>query len=262
MILSLQIAATGMNAQQTSIDVIANNIANTSTNGFKKGRAIFQDLLYQNIRQAGAQSSQQTQLSNGLLLGVGVNPVSVGKVFTQGGIQQTGNGFDVAINGNGFFQIQLPDGSIGYTRDGAFQMDNQGQLVTASGYVVMPGITIPSNALSVTIAKDGTVSVTQPGTPAQTTSQLGNLLLAVFVNPGGLQSVGENLFVETASSGTANASTPGLNGAGTLSQNMVESSNVNVAEELVNMIQTQRSYEMNAKVISSSDAMLGKLTQL
>lgn len=262
MIRSLWIARTGLDAQQTNMDVIANNLANVSTNGFKKARAVFEDLLYQNIRQPGAQSSQQTQVSNGLQLGVGVRPVSTAKIFTQGSLQQTGNSFDLAINGNGFFQVQLPDGTIGYTRDGSFQLDNQGQMVTPSGYILLPGITIPADTLSVSVAKDGTVSVTQPAVPTPTVAQVGNLQLATFVNAGGLQSIGENMFLETASSGAATPNTPGLNGAGVLNQNMVETSNVNVAEELVTMIQTQRAYELNSKVISTSDAMLGKLTQL
>lgn len=262
MIRSLWIARTGLDAQQTNMDVIANNLANVSTNGFKKSRAVFEDLLYQNLRQPGAQSSQQTQFSNGLQLGVGVRPVSTAKLFTQGALQQTGNDLDVAINGNGFFQIQLPDGTTGYTRDGSFQLDNQGQIVTTSGYVVLPGITVPANALSITFGRDGTVSVTQPATPSPTTAQIGNLQVATFVNPGGLQSVGENMFLETASSGAATPNTPGLNGAGLLNQKMVEASNVNVAEELVTMIQTQRAYELNSKVVSTSDAMLGRLTQL
>ncbi len=262
MIRSLWIARTGLDAQQTNMDVIANNLANVSTNGFKKARAVFEDLLYQNMRQPGAQSSQQTQVSNGLQLGVGVRPVSTARLFTQGALQQTGNALDVAVNGNGFFQIQMPDGTTGYTRDGSFQLDNQGQIVTSSGYVVLPGITVPANTLAVTIARDGTVSVTQPATPTPTTAQIGNLQLATFVNAGGLQSIGENMYLETASSGAATPNTPGLNGAGILNQNMVETSNVNVAEELVTMIQTQRAYELNSKVISTSDAMLGRLTQL
>ncbi|MEY4591445.1 MAG: flagellar basal body rod protein [Pseudomonadota bacterium] len=262
MIRSLWIARTGLDAQQTNMDVIANNLANVSTNGFKKSRAVFEDLLYQNLRQPGAQSSQQTQFSNGLQLGVGVKPVSTARLFTQGALQQTGNDLDVAINGNGFFQIQLPDGTTGYTRDGSFQLDNQGQIVTTSGYVLLPGITVPANSLSITIARDGTVSVTQPATPSPTTAQIGNLQVATFVNAGGLQSIGENMFLETASSGAATPNTPGLNGAGLLNQKMVEASNVNVAEELVTMIQTQRAYELNSKVVSTSDAMLGRLTQL
>jgi len=260
MIRSLWIARTGLDAQQTSLDVIANNLANSSTSGFKQARPVFEDLLYQTLRQPGAQSSQSTQIPNGLQLGTGVRPVSTARIHTQGSLQQTGNDLDVAINGAGFLQVLLPDGTTAYTRDGSFQKDNQGQLVTASGYAVQPNITIPSNALTVTIGSDGVVSVTQSGSSAAV--EVGTLQLATFINVGGLQSMGENLYVETASSGTPTPTTPGTNGAGTLNQRYVESSNVNVAEELVSMIQTQRAYEMNSKVISTSDAMLARLTQL
>ena len=260
MIRSLWIARTGLDAQQTSLDVIANNLANSSTSGFKQARPVFEDLLYQTLRQPGAQSSQSTQIPNGLQLGTGVRPVSTARIHTQGSLQQTGNDLDVAINGAGFLQVLLPDGTTAYTRDGSFQKDNQGQLVTASGYAVQPSITIPSNALTVTIGSDGVVSITQSGSSA--TVEVGTLQLATFINVGGLQSMGENLYVETASSGTPTPTTPGTNGAGTLNQRYVESSNVNVAEELVSMIQTQRAYEMNSKVISTSDAMLARLTQL
>lgn len=260
MIRSLWIARTGLDAQQTQLDVISNNLANVSTNGFKRSRAVFEDLLYQTVRQPGAQSSQQTQIPSGLQIGTGVRPVSTARIFTQGNLQQTGNPMDVAINGNGFFQILMPDGTIAYTRDGSFQQDNQGQLVTSSGYPLQPNITIPPNALTLTVGKDGVVSVTLPGqTNAQ---QLGQIQLASFINPGGLQSVGENLFQETAASGAPQPNIPGTNGLGSLNQNYVETSNVNVAEELVTMIQTQRAYEMNTKVVSTSDAMLGRLTQL
>ena len=260
MIRSLWIARTGLDAQQTSLDVIANNLANVSTNGFKRARPVFEDLLYQTLRQPGAQSSQSTQIPSGLQLGTGVRPVSTARIHTQGAVQQTGNSLDVAIDGAGFFQVLLPDGTTAYSRDGSFQKDNQGQLVTASGYPVQPAITIPADALTVTISRDGVVSVTQPGTTA--TTQIGNLQLATFINVGGLQSVGENLYLETASSGTPTPSTPGTNGAGILNQNYVETSNVNVAEELVSMIQTQRAYELNSKVVSTSDQMLARLTQL
>ncbi len=260
MIRSLWISKTGLDAQQTQMDVIANNLANVSTSGFKRSRAVFEDLLYQNIRQPGAQSSQQTQLPSGLQLGTGVRPVATERIFTQGNLQQTGNEKDVAIQGAGFFQILLPDGTTAYTRDGAFQVDSQGQLVTASGFPVQPAITIPSNAQSLTIGRDGTVSVTLPGTTAAT--QIGSLQLATFINPTGLQGKGENLYVETAASGNANANTPGTNGAGLLTQSFVETSNVNVVEELVNMIQTQRAYEINSKAITTSDQMLQKLTQM
>lgn len=260
MIRSLWIARTGLDAQQTQLDVISNNLANVSTNGFKKGRAVFEDLLYQTLRQPGAQSSQQTQIPTGLQLGTGVRPVSTARVFTQGNIQKTDNALDVGIQGDGFFQILLPDGTTGYTRDGAFQKDNQGQIVTAEGYPLQPNITIPATALTVTIGTDGTVSITQSGTAA--TTQIGNIQLANFINPAGLQSIGQNLFLETAASGTPTPNTPGTNGAGIVNQGYVETSNVNVAEELVTMIQTQRAYELNSKVVSTSDAMLGRLTQL
>ncbi|TLS19543.1 flagellar basal-body rod protein FlgG [Azospira sp. APE16] len=260
MIRSLWIARTGLDAQQTQMDVIANNLANTSTNGFKKSRAIFEDLLYQTVRQAGAQSSQQTQIPAGLQIGTGAKPVSTERIFTQGNLQQTGNSLDVAINGTGFFQILMPDGSTAYTRDGSFHQDNQGQLVTASGYPLQPSITIPQNATSVTIAKDGTVSITQQGTTAAT--QIGSIQLVSFINNAGLQSIGENLYLETSASGTPTPNTPGTNGLGVLNQNYVETSNVNVAEELVSMIQTQRAYELNSKVVTTSDQMLSRLTQM
>ncbi len=260
MIRSLYIAATGMNAQQTNMDVISNNLANTSTNGFKKGRAVFEDLLYQTLHQPGAQSSQQTLLPSGLQLGTGVRPAATERIFTQGNLTQTSNAKDVAINGDGFFQVLMPDGTTAYTRDGSFQVDNNGQLVTASGYPVQPAITIPANALSLTIARDGTVSVTQPGNTANV--QIGTFQLATFINNAGLQSLGENLYAETAASGAPNVAQPGTNGAGVLNQNYVETSNVNVVEELVNMIQAQRAYEINSKAVTASDQMLQRLTQM
>jgi flagellar basal-body rod protein FlgG len=260
MIRSLWIAKTGLDAQQTQLDVISNNLANVSTNGFKRQRAIFEDLLYQTLRQPGAASSQQSTIPSGLMLGAGVRPIATEHIFTQGSLQNTTNPLDIAINGQGFFQIQMPDGTLAYTRDGAFQMDSTGQVVTSSGYPVSPAITIPSTATSITISRDGIVSVILAG--ATTATQLGNIQLASFVNQGGLQSAGENLFVETASSGTPTPNTPGSNGTGLLNQGYVETSNVNVAEELVSMIQTQRAYELNSKVISTSDNMLARLTQL
>ncbi len=260
MIRSLWISKTGLDAQQTNMDVTANNLANVSTNGFKRSRAVFEDLLYQTLRQPGAQSSQQTQLPSGLQLGTGVRPVATEKIFTQGNLQQTSNPLDVAINGQGFFQVLMPDGTTSYTRDGSFHVDSQGQLVTSSGFQVQPAITIPANALSITISRDGIVSVTKPGTASPT--QVGSLQLAGFVNPAGLQSMGENLYVETAASGTASTNAPGSNGAGLLNQGYVETSNVNVVEELVNMIQIQRAYEINSKAIQTSDQMLQKLTQM
>ena len=260
MIRSLWIAKTGLDAQQTQLDVISNNLANVGTAGFKRSRAVFEDLLYQTLRQPGAQSSQQTQLPTGLTLGTGVRPVATERIFTQGNLQQTGNNLDVAVNGQGFFQVQLPDGTTAYTRDGSFHLDAQGQLVTSSGYALQPAITIPSNALTITVARDGTITVTQPGQAAPT--QVGALQLANFINPAGLQSQGENLYLETASSGTPTTNTPGTNGLGTLSQGYVETSNVNVVEELVNMIQTQRAYEINSKAVQTSDQMLQRLAQL
>lgn len=260
MIRSLWIAKTGLDAQQTNLDVISHNLANVSTNGYKRQRAVFEDLLYQNMRQPGAQSTQQTQVPSGLLLGVGVRTVATEHIHTQGSLQRTDNPLDMAINGQGFFQIQMPDGTLAYTRDGAFQRDSTGQIVTSSGYPLSPAITIPQDATSITISRDGIVSVVQPGNAAAT--QIGTIQLATFINNGGLQSVGENLFVETASSGTPTPNTPGSNGAGLLNQGLVETSNVNVAEELVTMIQTQRAYEMNSKAVQTSDAMLGRLTQL
>jgi flagellar basal-body rod protein FlgG len=260
MIRSLWTARTGLEAQQTQLDVISNNLANVSTNGFKRSRAVFEDLLYQTLRQPGAQSTQQTQISSGLQIGTGVRPVATERIHTQGSLQQTGNALDVAIQGEGFFQVQMPDGTTAYTRDGAFQLDNQGQIVTASGYPVSPAIIIPDDTQTITIGKDGTVSVLQAGQNAPT--QVGTMQLATFVNPGGLQSAGENLYLETASSGTPSTNTPGSNGAGVLNQNYVENSNVNVAEELVQMITTQRAYELNSRAIQTSDAMLGRLTQL
>ena len=259
MIRSLWIARTGLDAQQTQMDVIANNLANVSTNGFKRARGVFEDLLYQTIRQPGAQSSQSTQIPSGLQLGTGVRPVSTARIHIQGALQQTGNDLDLAIDGAGFFQVLLPDGTTAYTRDGSFQKDNQGQMVTSNGYPVQPSITIPANALTVTVGKDGVVSVTQPGSSAAV--QVGTMQVATFINVGGLQSMGENLYLETASSGSPTPNTPGLSGAGVLNQRYVETSNVNVAEELVSMIQTQRAYELNSKVVSTSDQMLARLTQ-
>lgn len=260
MVRSLWISKTGLDAQQTKLDVISNNLANVSTNGFKRSRAVFEDLLYQTIRQPGAQSSQQTQLPSGLQLGTGVRPVATESIFTQGAPLQTANERDVMIDGVGFFQVLMPDGTTGYTRDGAFQQDINGQFVTSSGFVIQPAITIPPNATSITIAVDGTVSAQVPGTP--TPIQVGNIQLASFINPSGLQKIGENLFLQTASSGTPNTNAPGTNGIGKLRQSFVEGSNVNVVEELVNMIQTQRAYEINSRAIETSDQMLQRLAQL
>jgi len=260
MVRALWISKTGLDAQQTQLDVIANNLANVSTTGFKRSRAAFEDLLYQMVRQPGAQSSQTTQIPTGLQIGTGVRPVSTERIHTQGNLNQTGNALDIAIQGQGFFQITLPDGTVAYTRAGNFQLDSTGQLVTPNGIPVQPAITIPANALSVTVGKDGIVSVAQSGQVAPI--QVGTIQLVSFINPPGLQSFGDNLYLETASSGTPTTGTPGTNGLGLLNQGYVETSNVNVVEELVLMIQTQRAYEMNTRAIQTSDQMLARLTQL
>ncbi|MFO1282273.1 MAG: flagellar basal-body rod protein FlgG [Burkholderiales bacterium] len=260
MIRSLWIAKTGLDAQQTQLDVISNNLANVGTTGFKRSRAVFEDLLYQTVRQPGASSSQQTQLPTGLQIGTGVRPVATERIHTQGNLQQTGNPLDLAIRGQGFFQVSMPDGTLAYTRDGSLHTDAQGQLVTSGGYPVSPAITIPANAQSISIGRDGVVTVTQPGQAAPT--QVGTLQLANFINAAGLEARGENLLVETASSGAPTTNTPGSNGAGLISQGYVETSNVNVVEELVNMIQTQRAYEINSKAVQTTDQMLQRLSQL
>jgi flagellar basal-body rod protein FlgG len=260
MIRSLWISKTGMEAQQTQLDHISNNLANAATNGYKRSHAVFEDLMYQNLRQSGAASSEQTQLPTGLQVGLGTRAVASARDFSQGNLQQSSNHLDVAINGNGFLLVTLPDGGTGYTRDGSLKMDAQGQIVNNSGYVVQPGITIPANAQSVSISPSGQVSVTLPGQAAP--QVLGQFQMASFANPGGLEPRGQNLFAETAASGAPNAAVPGTNGLGTLQQGYTETSNVNMVEELVTMIQTQRSYELNSKAISTSDQMLQRLAQL
>lgn len=255
---ALWAAKTGLDAQQTRMTVTSNNLANVNTNGYKKGRAVFEDLLYQNQRQVGAATSQDTQLPSGLHVGTGVRVVATEKTYTQGNLTQTGNSLDVAINGRGFIQVLMPDGTLGYTRDGSFQLSAQGELVTSSGYSVQPGITIPDGAQSVTIGADGVVTVQLAGQSAPT--QVGSLQLVDFINPAGLQPRGENLLLESAASGPAQSGTPGLNGLGLLVQGSVESSNVNVVEELVSMIETQRAYEMNSKAIATTDQMLEYVT--
>ncbi len=261
MIRSLWIAKTGLESQQTNMDVISNNLANVNTSGFKRGRAVFEDLMYQTVRQPGAQVGAANQLPSGLQIGTGVRTVATERIHTQGNLKETGNSMDIAIQGRGFIQVEMPDGTFAYTRDGSLQVDQNGQLVTAGGYIVQPPINVPDNALSLSIARDGTVSVTQPGAVG-TNVEIGQLELSTFVNPTGLQSMGENLYVETDASGPAIFAQPGLDGAGLVLQNYVETSNVNVAEELVNMITTQRAYEMNSKAIQTSDQMLARLTQL
>ncbi len=255
---ALWVAKTGLEAQQTRMSVISNNLANVNTNGFKKDRAVFEDLLYQNVRQPGALASQNNRLPTGLQLGTGVRTVATEKLQTLGNIVQTNNSLDVAIQGRGFLQVLLPDGNLAYSRDGALKMDETGQLVTSGGYVIQPAITLPSNATTVTIGSDGVVSALVPGGTAPT--QVGSIQLADFINPTGLQAVGENLYLETASSGSPSTGTPGLNGLGTVTQGALETSNVNVVEELVNMIETQRAYEMNSKAIQTTDRMLQFVT--
>jgi len=253
------ISKTGLEAQQTRMSVISNNLANVNTTGYKKSRAVFEDLLYQNVRQVGAQSSQDTILPTGLQIGTGVRTVATEKTHTQGTIQQTGNSLDIAVNGRGFFQILRPDGSISYTRDGSFKLDGDGQMVTSGGYPLEPSISIPTDALSVTVGVDGTVSVLQAGNATPT--QVGNITLADFINPTGLDPIGENQFRESLSSGSPTVTTPGETGVGLLAGGSLETSNVNVVEELVSMIETQRAYEMNSKAISNSDQMLQRLMQ-
>ena len=260
MIRSLYIAKTGLDAQQTQLDVVTNNLANVGTTCFKRSRAVFEELMYQNLRQVGGQTSDQTRLPSGLQVGTGVRVVASERIHAQGNLNKTDNPKDVAINGAGFFQVLMPDGTTSYTRDGSFQTDSAGQLVTASGYPVQPAITLPQTATSLTIGRDGMVSVTQAG--STNSVQVGQLQLTTFLNPAGLQSSGENLYKETDASGTANQTNPGLNGAGILSQGYVEASNVNVVEELVNMIATQRAYEINSKAVQTSDQMLARLAQL
>jgi len=260
MIRSLWIAKTGMEGQQTKLDSIANNLANVSTNGYKRADVVFEDLMYQNLRTAGAASSEQSELPTGLQVGLGVRVAASTRNFSQGNLQQTAGNLDVAIKGQGFFQIQLPDGTTAYTRDGAFQVDANGQLVTNAGYVVQPGITIPAKAQSVTIAPDGTVNVTVANQTAQLS--LGQLQLASFVNPAGLEPRGGNLYAETTASGTPTTGAPASDGQGSLQQGFIEGSNVNVVEELVSMIATQRAYELNSKAIQTSDQMLQRLGQL
>ena len=247
-------AKTGLDTQQTRISVIANNLANANTTGFKSDRAVFEDLIYQTVRQPGAQSSQDTQFPTGLQVGTGVRLVATEKLFTQGNLTRTGGSLDLAIQGNGFFQILQPDGTIGYTRDGTFTLDSTGQVVNSSGYVLQPSITIPPNVINITVGADGTVSAQTSGNAAPT--QVGNIQLASFVNPTGLQARGGNLLFETAASGTPQISAPGQNGIGQLDQGSLETSNVNIVEELINMIETQRVYEVNSRAIETISSML------
>jgi flagellar basal-body rod protein FlgG len=257
---SLWIAKTGLEAQQLQMDTISNNLANVSTNGFKRSNTVFEDLIYQNLRQPSEASSSQNSSSSGLQVGTGVRPVATERIHTQGNLQQTGNKYDLAISGEGFLPVVLPNGSAAYTRDGSLHTNSQGQIVTTNGYSLQAPITIPADAESVNVASDGTVTVVQPGSIAPV--QIGNIQLATFANPSALESKGGNLYAETASSGTAKLNQPGSSGTGSLTQGYLETSNVNVVEELVKMIQTQRAFEINSKAIAASDQMLQKLSQL
>ncbi len=255
---ALWISKTGLEAQQNRLSVISNNLANVGTVGFKQSRAVFEDLMYQNVRQVGAQSSQDTSLPSGLTYGTGVRTVATEKIHTQGNMIQTGLDLDLAVSGRGFFQIAMPDGSVAYSRDGSFGLNEDGQIVTSSGYPLEPAINIPEDAQSVTIARDGIISVQLQGQPLPT--QVGTIQLADFVNPTGLQSMGENLYIATGASGNPQAGNPDANGMGSLLQGSLESSNVNVVEELVGMIEAQRAYEMNTKAITTADQMLQFIT--
>ncbi len=260
MVPALWIAKTGLDAQQTRMGVISNNLANVNTTGFKRGRASFEDLMYQTVRQPGASSSQNSELPSGLMLGTGVRVVSTEKIHAQGNAVQTGNSLDLMISGRGFFEIELPDGSSGYTRDGSFELNASGDMVTSSGYKLLnPQINIPEQTQNITVGSDGVVTAQVAGNNAPTT--LGTLNLTDFVNPTGLQPIGDNLYRETLASGTPVAAQPGQDGLGILAQGSLESSNVNVVEELVNMIETQRAYEMNSKAISTTDQMLQYVSQ-
>ncbi|MEH6578102.1 MAG: flagellar basal-body rod protein FlgG [Amphritea sp.] len=256
---ALFVAKTGLSAQDTALKVISNNLANANTIGFKKDRAVFEDLMYQVQRQPGAQSAEDSQLPSGLQLGSGVRTVGTQKLFQEGELITTGESFDVAINGRGFLQVTLPNGDAAYTRSGQLHLNADNQIVTAEGFLLDPEITLPAEVQSMTIAVDGTVSVVLPGDPNP--QQVAQIQLADFVNPQGLQAMGQNLYLETASSGTPTLNTPGEGGVGQLKQGMLEGSNVNAVEELVNMITTQRAYEINSKVISTADQMLSFVTQ-
>ncbi len=259
MLPALWVSKTGLSAQDMNLTTISNNLANVSTTGFKRDRAEFQDLLYQVRRQPGAQSTQDNELPSGLQLGTGVRIVGTQKNFTEGSLQTTDQPLDMAINGEGFFQVTMPDGTVSYTRDGTFHLNSDGQVVTANGFPLEPALVVPNDTQTFTVGEDGTVSVTVAG--SSTPTVIGNIQTANFINPAGLQANGTNLFSETAASGAPQTGTPGLNGLGTVLQNTLENSNVSTVEELVNMITTQRAYEMNSKVISTADQMLGFVTQ-
>ena len=258
---SLDIAATGMLAQQLNVDVISNNIANMTTTGYKRQRAEFQDLLYQNMRRVGSASSEAgTIVPSGIQLGVGVKPAAIYRMTGQGALSITGNALDLAVNGQGYFQVELPSGDTAYTRSGTFQISADGEIVTADGYMVQPGITIPSNAIGVSVNSSGQISVNLDG---QIQDQIvGQLELATFPNPPGLDAVGKNLFLETTASGQASTGTPGSAGFGTIEQGALEAANVDVVTEITNLIRAQRAYEMNSRVIQAADEMMSSVAQL
>ncbi|MEW6602194.1 MAG: flagellar basal-body rod protein FlgG [Nitrospirota bacterium] len=257
---SLFIAATGMEAQRINIDVISNNLANVNTSGFKKSRADFQELMYQSLKTAGAVSAEGNEVPTGIQIGLGVKPAAVQKMFQQGDFVSTGNSLDLVIEGNGFFQITTPDGEIAYSRAGAFKMNSEGNLVNSDGYPLEPAITIPANTLEITVSTDGAVSVLEAGN--STPTEVGQIELAQFINPGGLKAIGKNLFLTTGSSGDAVTGNPDSEGLGSINQGFIELSNVNVVEEMVNMIVSQRAYELNSKVIQSTDEMLALANNL
>lgn len=259
MLASLYVSKTGLAAQDKQLTTISNNLANVATVGFKRDRAVFEDLLYQNVRQPGAQTTQDTELPSGLQLGTGVRVVSTQKEFTEGNLQVTEQPLDIAINGRGFFQILQPDGTIAYTRNGQFQTNGEGQIVNNEGLLLEPAIALPEGTNKVTISTDGIVNAYLQGEVEP--QQLGDILLVDFVNPSGLQAIGGNLFFETVASGNPLQGAPGENGMGRLEQGMLESSNVDIVEEMVNMITTQRAYEMNSKVVTTADQMLQYITQ-
>jgi len=254
MIRALWTAASGMQAQQKNIDVVAHNLANVNTTGFKRSRADFQDLIYQNLKSTGSPATNATQVPTGIQIGLGTRLAAVTKIFSSGDFSQTGNELDIAIEGDGFFQVQQPDGTTGYSRAGAFKRDSQGRIVTPEGNPLLPEIVIPSNATKINIGSDGTVSVQQAGQNSATT--VGSIQLAAFSNPSGLSAQGKNIYLPSDASGTATTGTPGQNGLGSVAQGLLEMSNVNVAEEMVNMIVGQRAYEINSKSVQAADEML------
>lgn len=255
MMRALFTAGAGMQAQQLNVDVISNNLANVNTTGYKKARIDFQDLLYQTLRAAGSQVAQGVESPTGLHIGLGVRPAATQRIFTQGDFQRTDNPLDLVVEGEGFFQITQPDGSVAYTRDGTFRRDGTGRVVTADGYTLSPEVTIPQDAVAVSVGQDGTVSVTIQGNP--TPQVVGSLTLARFINPAGLFSRGKNLFLETSASGPPIVSAPGIGGAGTINQGFLENANVQVVDEIVKLIVAQRAFEFNSRAVTTADDMLG-----